>query len=570
MAGSRRGLGVGAAGSAWRAAWRPTERVARRGQVGADLAAADDRWFGDGAIRAPRAACAGALAETMTADTKGALAALNEALGGGGADLDAKAAELERLAALWPALDRAPFDELHAAARLRGVVEGAVRLCHEGKIRPRLAGPDLGAKLERVTERLSAFGTFAKVRHDGHLYGLREVQMAHDATHRMPLVAAVVRGMFASHPNIVPTLAVRIDTSGLAYASPFAELGSLGGFLAKALLSPELQQKFIGEIIDGLVYLHACGWVHGNLKPSNVLVTLDADKVYSLQLADLGLAAPALTLGSVEYMAPELLVLTRGDGKDKAAEKDKLLLLWKSVTRASDVYAFGMLTWLITHHGKRKPPFKESLTAPDVAKAILGDKRPKTDGSVTDKGTLRLMAKCWDAKPNKRPDIRVMMQLFYEGTTRRALAGNTGRSSPAPAAAAAPSAAKAQAAAPAAKEESRGRSKTQFLAALLDELDEIAEKEEEERRKAEAAKGKAAPGFLAGPIKPEAEKQKREAEGLAAARERLARLLEATKAKGLAPEKVLLVLKQAAAKNEGDPHYSRVLEEEIERREQQP
>jgi hypothetical protein len=121
--------------------------------------------------------------------------------------------------------------------------------------------------------------------------------------------------------------------------------------------------------------------------------------------------------------------------------------------------------------------------------------------------------------------------------------------------------------------ESRGRSRTEFLAALLDELDELAEREDDDRKKEKGhakqpSTSNTPPGFLSGPVKPEQEKAKREAEGTAVAKERLTRLLEATRAKNIPPEKVLLVLKQAHAKNEHDPFYSKVLEEEIDRREQ--
>ena len=45
--------------------------------------------------------------------------------------------------------------------------------------------------------------------------------------------------------------------------------------------------RIIAEICAGLAHLHAAGWVHGDLKPSNVLLMADG----SVRLADFGLAA---------------------------------------------------------------------------------------------------------------------------------------------------------------------------------------------------------------------------------------------------------------------------------------
>jgi hypothetical protein len=66
--------------------------------------------------------------------------------------------------------------------------------------------------------------------------------------------------------------------------------------------------RVIAEICEALVHIHAQGWVHGDLKPSNVLLMQDR----SVRLADFGLAreldgthAYAPRLGSSDYLPPE-------------------------------------------------------------------------------------------------------------------------------------------------------------------------------------------------------------------------------------------------------------------------
>jgi serine/threonine protein kinase len=64
----------------------------------------------------------------------------------------------------------------------------------------------------------------------------------------------------------------------------------------------------ITAICEALAHIHACGWVHGDLKPSNVLLMADG----SVRLADFGLArelegthAYAPRVGSSDFLPPE-------------------------------------------------------------------------------------------------------------------------------------------------------------------------------------------------------------------------------------------------------------------------
>jgi serine/threonine protein kinase len=66
--------------------------------------------------------------------------------------------------------------------------------------------------------------------------------------------------------------------------------------------------RVIAEICEALVHVHAQRWVHGDLKPSNVLLMQDG----SVRLADFGLAreldgthAYSPRLGSSDYLPPE-------------------------------------------------------------------------------------------------------------------------------------------------------------------------------------------------------------------------------------------------------------------------
>ncbi len=88
----------------------------------------------------------------------------------------------------------------------------------------------------------------------------------------------------------------------------------------------EQQVRLLTELLQALAYLHRRGILHHDLKPGNVLVTND-NKV---KVLDFGLAAElgkkSEITGTLAYMAPELL-------------------LEEEATRASDLYAVGVMAY---------------------------------------------------------------------------------------------------------------------------------------------------------------------------------------------------------------------------------
>lgn len=93
--------------------------------------------------------------------------------------------------------------------------------------------------------------------------------------------------------------------------------------------------RLIAEIGAGLAHMHAAGWVHGDLKPSNVLLMADG----SVRLTDFGMTAelegthaylpPA---GSADYLPPEV-------------RAERLTARGRPVRTTADLWAFGMVMY---------------------------------------------------------------------------------------------------------------------------------------------------------------------------------------------------------------------------------
>jgi len=150
--------------------------------------------------------------------------------------------------------------------------------------------------------------------------GNRDVYRCYDSRNKRDCVVKVfpqvfawqdVRGYFYSlchlvHPNIVRMLGVECDTADAAYLV-MEDVG--GGVTAREWLfgdgrgfAPGLDEKrlvLLRDIADALDYVHECGLLHRDVKPSNVLVAKDGHA----KLIDFDVSVK----GTPQYMAPEII-----------------------------------------------------------------------------------------------------------------------------------------------------------------------------------------------------------------------------------------------------------------------
>ncbi|GLT80584.1 hypothetical protein SLA2020_520170 [Shorea laevis] len=166
-------------------------------------------------------------------------------------------------------------------------------------------------------------GTVYKVRHrkNASVYALKVLRFDEDATvirHQAACEAEILKRV--DSPFIVKCLAV-FDTIGgeLCFLMEHMERGSLHDALClREILQEDIISGVAERVLRGLHYLHGLQIVHGDIKPSNLLIDGNGD----VKIADFGVSkivvgtcnAGDACMGTCAYMSPERIDPERWDG----------------------------------------------------------------------------------------------------------------------------------------------------------------------------------------------------------------------------------------------------------------
>lgn len=188
------------------------------------------------------------------------------------------------------------------------------------------------------------------------------------------------------HPHLVQGLYGIPFGEEAFLALEYLEAGTLEERLLKGPLSQEEAMRALLQVGQALLFLHEKGFLHQDVKPSNVFVGKEGYKLGDLGTVRALAEASSEYAGSPHYLAPELFLGARPSPK-------------------SDAYSFGIMAYeLLT--GRR--PFQgETLDALRNAHLLLSPP-PTSLPSRLDKALRRLLAK----NPEERLDVKGFIEAL--------------------------------------------------------------------------------------------------------------------------------------------------------------
>ncbi|KAJ8773803.1 hypothetical protein K2173_008266 [Erythroxylum novogranatense] len=212
------------------------------------------------------------------------------------------------------------------------------------------------------------------------------------------------------HPNICKFMGAFMGPSGIEINTNNGTLAAHmcgvvteycpGGTL-KSHLTENLESRlafstvmdFALDLARGLVYLHSRNLVHRDLKTENMLL----DENQTLKITDFGVARIQATnnsemtgfTGTLGYMAPEVFES-------------------KPYTSKCDVYSFGICLWEMYCCDV---PYR-NLSFSELTSAVTYKNLRPSIPKCCPKTLATVMKRCWDADPNKRPEMEEVVTML--------------------------------------------------------------------------------------------------------------------------------------------------------------
>ena len=298
----------------------------------------------------------------------------------------------------------------------------------------------------RITEQLGAGGT--SIVYQGHddlinrKVAIKQIRLTgepdDDALRRqVKSEAHMQKQAAAADPQrLVQLIEVIDDSRGLFLVSEFVEGTSLEQELAQHTEPMELKRAIgiLAATAQALAGIHQRGIIHRDLKPGNILLPREG----GLKIADFGLATALseqqlMSLGSVRYMAPELL---RGEDADVRADLYALGIISYEMLagRRQFEQAFRMVLRDQRNQAMRWVKWHTNLRAKVSPIRELRSEVPDAVGELVD----RLMDKDPDRRVPTAGDVVEAIRRHYAGQAPASPAGDAGATAgPPPAAGAA-------------------------------------------------------------------------------------------------------------------------------------
>ncbi|WP_067481954.1 WD40 repeat domain-containing serine/threonine protein kinase [Actinomadura hibisca] len=169
--------------------------------------------------------------------------------------------------------------------------------------------------------------------------------------------------------------------------------------LRQGPLAPRAVRELGAGLAEGLAAIHACGLVHRDLKPGNVIMAPDGPRIIDFGIARAtdatALTSTGAVVGTFSFMSPEQV---RADVTGPA----------------SDVFSFGCV---LAYAALGRGPF-DAPTIPAIVHRIVGAP-PDLDGLAADPHLRDLIAACLAKNPAQRPNLPDVLTALTTTPSRR-------------------------------------------------------------------------------------------------------------------------------------------------------
>ena len=220
-------------------------------------------------------------------------------------------------------------------------------------------------------------------------------ELAEDERFRERFLAESELAASLDHANVVPIYEAGAEDGSLFIAMRYVEGSDLKAFLRDGPLPKERAVVLAGQVAGALDAAHELGLVHGDVKPSNVLI----DARGHAYLADFGLtkrladerspAGEAQLMGTIDYVAPEQI---RGEQVDGRADVYSLGCLLYECLTGKQPFKRGNDAAVLYAHLEDEPPATDTAADPVLARALAKspDDRYQTCGELAEAARLAL------------------------------------------------------------------------------------------------------------------------------------------------------------------------------------